>query len=48
MTDMPNGIVVAGGLPIQRPETVAFLMELGAPAPVAPRAGDGVPQPKER
>ena len=47
VTDMPNGIVVAGGLPIQRPETVAFLMELGAPAPVAPRAGDGVPQPKE-
>ena len=44
VTDMPNGVDVAGGLPTERPETVEFLMKLGAPAPVAPKAGDGVPR----
>ena len=44
VTDMPNGVDVAGGYPTHRPETVAFLMELGAPAPVAPKAGDGIPK----
>ena len=42
VTDMPNGVAITGGLPTERPETVEFLMKLGAPAPVAPKAGDGV------
>lgn len=48
VTDMPNGVDVAGGLPTQRPHTVAFLMKLGAPAPEAPRAGDGVVRQRDR
>jgi ankyrin repeat protein len=42
VTDMPNGVDVAGGLPTERPETVNFLLKLGAPAPVAPKAGSGI------
>lgn len=42
VTDMANGVEASNGLPLDHPDTVALLVKLGAPAPVAPRAGDAV------
>jgi ankyrin repeat protein len=44
VSDMANGVEVnpGGDLPLEKPETVALLVKLGAPVPKAPKATDGV------
>jgi len=44
VSDMANGVEVnpGGDLPLEKPETVALLVKLGAPVPKAPKATDGI------
>ena len=44
VSDMCNGVEVnpGGDLPLEKPETVALLVKLGAPVPKAPKATDGI------
>jgi ankyrin repeat protein len=39
VTDMANGPMVNAHLPVEHPDTIALLEELGAPAPEVPVAG---------
>jgi len=44
VSDMANGVEVnpGGDLPLEKPETVALLVKLGAPVPKAAKATDGI------